>query len=332
MTPPAAVPAEPSPVEAAREAYEHTRRLLFPFHFERWLTLGFVAFLDQCGRGGVGGMMPGAPTGGRLPSPSSGVGSGGVGDVGTWFNAHLAVILLVAAAALALVVLVVAVTLWLGSRATFVYIDDVATGRAELTRPWKAHAALARSYFAWRFGLAASLLVAIALLAVTAVGGGLLIARGGIAGAGVGALVLIVLIPAFLLVLVAGGIAAIALRDFVAPLQMHGSLSCGAAVRVLRTLVRAHPGAFVLYLVLKIVFGLAQGVLLLAAACLTLCCILIPVVTQTALQPLFFFERAWSLYLLRQMGYDVLSAAAPAPPPAAPITNGGPDFAPAGAP
>jgi len=40
---------------------------------------------------------------------------------------------------------------------------------------------------------------------------------------------------------------------------------------------------------------------------LTCCCILLPVVTQTALQPLFFFERAWSLYLLRQMGYDLVT-------------------------
>jgi len=30
------------------------------------------------------------------------------------------------------------------------------------------------------------------------------------------------------------------------------------------------------------------------------------VVTQTVLQPLFFFERAWSLHLLRQMGYDLI--------------------------
>ena len=39
---------------------------------------------------------------------------------------------------------------------------------------------------------------------------------------------------------------------------------------------------------------------------MTLCCILLPVVTQTALQPLFFFERAWSLFFLRQMGHDLL--------------------------
>jgi hypothetical protein len=308
MSSPGVAAAEPSPVEAAREAYEHTRRLLFPFRFERWLTLGFVAFLDQCGRGGVGGVLPGGPRGAFPPSAFGGGGGGGGGsEVGTWFFAHLAIVLAVAAVALILIVVVAAVTLWLGSRATFVYIDDVATGRAELSRPWAAHAAQAQSYFAWRFGLAAALLASLVLLVVGAVSAVVLVARGGSAGAVAGLLLLIVLVPGFLIVLVGGGLAALALRDFVAPIQMHSHVSCGDAVHLTVALVKRYPGPLFLYLVLKIVFGVAQGVLILTGACLTLCCILIPVVTQTVLQPLFFFERAWSLYLLRQMGYDLLT-------------------------
>jgi hypothetical protein len=307
MSAPAIPTAEPSPIEAAREAVEHTRRLLFPFRFERWLTLGFVAFLDQCGRGGVGGTLPGGPTGGGLPSP--GTGSGGLSDLGSWFNAHLGVIVAFATGALVVIVAVVALMLWIGSRATFVYIDDVATGRAEVSRPWSAHAERANSYFAWRFGLAAAFLGAIAVMVAVAVGAALLIARGGVAGAGLGAVVLIVIIPVFFLLLLAGGLSAMALRDFVAPLQMFTGTSCGPAVRILLDLVRAHPVPFLLYVLLKVVFEVAQGVRLVFAACLTLCCILLPVVTQTALQPLFFFERAWSLYLLRQMGYDLVGGA-----------------------
>jgi hypothetical protein len=302
--------AEPSPVDAAREAYEHTRRLLFPFRFERWLTLGLVAFLDQCGRGGVGGAMPGTPPGAAFPSPK--IGTGDVPDIGSWFTAHLALIVGVAVAVLAVALVLVAAMVWVNSRATFVYIEDVATGRAELSRPWAAHAERANSYFAWRFGLAGSLLAAVALLVVLAVLAALLIARGGAAGAATGAVLLVVLVPAFLLVLVAGGLGAMALRDFVAPLQIHQQIPCGPAVRLLVGMVRAHPLPFLLYVVLKIVFEVVQGALLLAAACVTLCCILLPVVTQTALQPLFFFERAWSLYLLRHMGYDLVGKGRPA--------------------
>ena len=297
-----AVP-EPSPVDAARDAYEHTRRLLFPFRFERWLTLGLVAFLDQCGRGGVGGAMPGGPSGAGLPS---GTDTSGMSDIGSWFGAHLAIVVGIAVAVLLVVVIAVAVTVWIGSRATFVYIDDVASGRAELSRPWAAHRERANSYFAWRFGLAAALLASVALLVVLAVLAVMLIARSGTGGAAVGALLLVFVVPAFLLVLVAGGLGAMAMRDFVAPLQIHQQTSCGPAVRLLVSLVRAHPLPFLVYVILKMVFGVAQGMVLLAGACVTLCCILIPVVTQTALQPLFFFERAWSLYLLRQMGYDLL--------------------------
>jgi len=298
------VPArEPSPIDAATEAVEHTRRHLFPFHFERWLTLGLVAFLDQCGRGGVGGAIPGGPPAPGVPASGGGVGRG-VSEAGAWFTAHLALILGVAAGALAVGLLLVAVILWIQSRATFVYIDDVVTGRAELSRPWRAHAERAQSYFAWRFGLAAALLTAIALLVVVAVFSALLIARGG-SRAALGAILLIVLVPVFIALLVGGGLASVALRDFVAPLQMHSGLPCGPAVRILVSLVRAHPLAFLLYLLLKVVFGVAQGIVILLGACVTLCCILIPVVTQTALQPLFFFERAWPLYLLRQMGYDL---------------------------
>jgi len=318
MSTPGAAAPEPSPIDAAREAYEHTRRLLFPFRFERWLALGLVAFLDQCGRGGMGGAMPGGPPGLGWP-PSSGSHAGpDLSGLGAWLTAHVALIVTVAAAALAAIVAVLALILWIGSRATFVYVDDVATGRAEVSRPWSAHAERANSYFAWRFGLAAVLFVSMAVMVLLAVLSVVLIGRGEVGGATLGTLLLIALVPAFLLLLVAGGLAAQFLRDFVAPLQIHGRTSCGPAVRVLVGLVRAYPIPFLLYVILKIVFGVLQGMLLVAAACLTLCCILVPVVTQTALQPLFFFERAWSLCLLRQMGYDLLG---PEPLPAEPLAD-----------
>src|SRR4051812_25650108 len=100
---------EPSAVSAAGEAYERTRVLLFPFRFEHWLTLGLVAFLEQCGRGGVGGTLPGGPPG--VGWPPAGMGNGRVGDVsdvGAWFTAHLALIVTVATCALALAVLLIA--------------------------------------------------------------------------------------------------------------------------------------------------------------------------------------------------------------------------------
>ncbi|HET8645346.1 MAG TPA: hypothetical protein VFO85_07645, partial [Vicinamibacteria bacterium] len=64
----------PHVIDAARQALRHTRRHLFPPRPRAWLALGFVAFLDQCGRGTGfgGGGIPGAPpaTGGGFdPRP-----------------------------------------------------------------------------------------------------------------------------------------------------------------------------------------------------------------------------------------------------------------------
>jgi hypothetical protein len=72
-------------------------------------------------------------------------------------------------------------------------------------------------------------------------------------------------------------------------------------------LVRAHAGAFAVYVLLKLALGMLLGFAVLLAGCLTCCLAFLPVVSQTLLQPIFFFERAWSLFFLRRMGCDVFA-------------------------
>jgi hypothetical protein len=65
------------------------------------------------------------------------------------------------------------------------------------------------------------------------------------------------------------------------------------------------------------------GLAALVVGCCTCCCGFLPVVAQTVLQPAYYFERAWPLFLLRRLGYDVLPPAPPLPPatepPALPV-------------
>jgi hypothetical protein len=318
---PVAAP-EPSPIDAAAQALEHTRRHLFPFRFERWLALGLIAFLDQCGRGS-GGLGPNLQLGNPFSgaSPTAGEDGGGLGEVGAWIGAHVGLVVGLAALGIALIVALVALALWINSRATFVYVENVATGRTEIARPWRAHAERARSYFAWNFGFALAFMSV--LLVVVGLGAAAVLTLRGETHQMVLALVL--LVPLLLLLIFAASLFSVALRDFAAPIQMAAGVDCGDALRRVGSLVREHPVAFFLYIVLKVVFGVAQGMVVLVAACFTCCCILIPVVTQTFLQPLFFFERAWPLYLLRQMGYDLVTGAAASTPAAPPLQpTGGP--------
>lgn len=300
----------PSALDAAQRAIEHTRRQLFPFRFDRWLVLGCVAFLDQCGRrSGVAGFnVPGGPGGW---GGGGGPDHGDLARVGQWLATHAVIVGAVAAAVLTAVIAFMALVLWLNSRGVFMYVDNVASGRADFERPWREHAARAASYFAWSFGLALATLVACLLLLAAGVAAVVALVsgpRGSGLAAGLGLAAILIL---FLGVILAASLASVALRDFVAPLQIRTGLGCEAAIRVLMALVGAHPGAFVIYVLLKIVFSVASGIVVLVAACLTCCCALLPVVMQTALQPLFYFERAWPLFLLRQLGYDLVADAAP---------------------
>jgi hypothetical protein len=297
----------PSPIDAAQQAIDHTRRQLFPFRFERWLILGCVAFLDQCGRrSGIGGYNFSGPGGWGNAAPDQ----GDVSKAVEWLATHAFLVAGVAAALFTVVIAFSALILWLNSRGVFMYVDNVATGRADFERPWREHASRAASYFAWSFGLALAILVGLLLLGVAAAVAVVALVSGppgsGLtAGLGLGGIFIL-----FLLLIVIGSLASLALRDFVAPLQVRAGVGCREAMGLLAGLVRAHPGAFAVYVLLKIAYSIVAGILLMVAACLTCCCALLPVVMQTALQPLFYFERAWSLFLLRQLGYDLIVDAA----------------------
>ena len=307
-------PASVSPVDALRDAFAHTRRELFPVRFEKWLVLGLLAFLDQCGRSFRGGGGVGGRGHGPVPGTGSWPDGSGSGEVvawiqraAEWLSAHAALVAgVVVAGVLALAVLA-AVVLWVNARGVFMYLDDVVSARWDIARPWRQHADAASSYFGWSLGISLAMLFLVLLLVGTLATGAIAVATGRVQGSGAwlaaAAMTPVVLLLALALPCLA--LAAVALRDFVAPLQIATGLPAGAAARLLEALVLAHPGAFVLYLLLKIVVGVASGIVIALLGCLTCCIAFLPVVMQVVFQPLFFLERAFPVFLLRQLGYDV---------------------------
>ncbi|HVS04187.1 MAG TPA: hypothetical protein VMT16_15595 [Thermoanaerobaculia bacterium] len=292
------------------------RRRLFPFRLERWLALGFVSFLDGCGRGAASGgfQLPGGP--GGAPGGGGLGGRDGAADLAglwAWIGEYLGIILAVAALALMVIVALVAVVLWINSRGVFMYLDDVATGRFEVVRPWREHRDRAWSYFGWSFGVAMAgllallmLLMPLAWMVVSLVSGA---TNAGAIAAGLGSGCLLVLL------MVALSLFSLVLRDFAAPLQVSLGVSCGRALREAGRLIAAHPGAFAAYLGLKIAFSIAAGIVAFLTGCFTCCIGFLPVISHTLLQPILYFERAWSLSLLRQAGHDPFPAEAAPPPP-----------------
>jgi hypothetical protein len=302
-----------SVVDAAHEAAQHTRRHLLPVSPLKWLTLGFLAFLDQCGRSFAGG----GPQGGNgMPMrrwPGSLGGGHGIHEavdtartVSEWLSDHALLVMSCVAAGILAVAAVLAVVLWINARGSFMYLDNVASGRADIRRPWREHAGAAWSYFGWRYALSFGsfmvfvLVIGIVLASVLGVLNGRVNSSAGLALLALVPMVVVLLLSAPILAL-----ALVALRDFVAPLQMSTGLSCGSAAGLLETLITAQPGAFIVYALLKLLFVVLTSVLVAVVSCLTCCIGFLPLVKQTIFQPLYYFERAWPLFLLRQLGYDL---------------------------
>jgi hypothetical protein len=283
------------------------RAKLFPFSFVGWITLGFVSLLESCGSGSGGGGLQNRMSGpGSFEDPTQLAES-----ALAWIAAHMIIFV----SALMAVMVLSLLFMWLRSRTVFVYIDDVASGRFDLVRPWGEHGAHADSFFI--LSLIVQGAAFILLVLIIGLGGFFLLwARASEWGAG--AMLMGALPIAFILVLaiLLAAVLNMVLRDFVAPLQITRNLGAREAGGVFMSMFAQSPGLLIGYALLKLAVSIAVG-LMVAIACVLTCCIgVLPLIHQTLFQPIYYAERAWSLKLLAQMGDDVFSKLMP--PAAAP--------------
>jgi hypothetical protein len=292
---------------AAEKAIADVKERLFPFRLPHWLLLGLVSFLEQCGSGGSSGFFP--------PGPGGNVDEDLLPRAGDWLGSHVVLAILVSVLVLTVIVVALVVTTWLSSRGVVMYVEAVATGGTDVVGSFSRSGEAANSLFAWRF--LASLGTFVALLVT--VGTGIVLALSARSGNGATAVMSLLACVALaflaLAIVVAGSLFALALVDFAAPIQWSRKVSCGEALGLLLPPLRLHGLSFLGYVLLKAVVGAAAGVALLFACCL--CCLaVLPVISHTLLQPVFFFQRAFANRLLEQMGFEIMRPLhQPGPPP-----------------
>ncbi|GBC85771.1 hypothetical protein HRbin11_02224 [bacterium HR11] len=158
-------------LEALPPAWAHVRRVLFqPFDIGRWLILGFLSFLQSLGEGGFNVNLPSFSG----PERAEPVDRKVLQEVLRWVSEHWPLLMGICGVLLVLGVGLVLLLMWLSARGTFAYLDCIVTNRAEVRRPWRAHRAIANSYFAFRVvvGLVTlAVLVAITVPVVVLVAG-----------------------------------------------------------------------------------------------------------------------------------------------------------------
>ena len=270
-------------------AIEHTKAILFsPFDLNRWLTIGFCAWLATLGEN----------SGSNFNYEKH---SNETDQVVTFMTQHPMLI-----GSLVVVGIVLSVVfLWLSSRGRFMLYHCVLYNTAQVTHPWHYYQHLASSLF--RFRLALMLIV----LAYTLV---MVVTFTSIFGPvweitnleTIGPFMLF--LPILIILPICVGLCDVLTNDFVLPIMHKHTLTCKAAWGKIWTLIGSHKTDVFLYILFKILFAVAIGAALFIVGLLTCgcaCCLTaLPYIGTVILLPIFTFKRSFSLLYLRQFGQD----------------------------
>jgi len=306
-----------SVTEPIAPAIERTRQMLFrPFDFQKWITLGFCAFLANLGfgsggggGGGNGGFGGPGGGGGNADSPEELIEQGK-----QWVIDHFEWIVLGVMCFVIFVAIVSTLVMWLSSRGQFLFVAGVARDRAEVREPWREFRELGNSLFWFRVWF--SLAIFLVLLAALVTCG--LLAWPDIHNERFGVMSAVALalgVTTFLVVVIVGAVIEVFLYHFVVPIMYLRRVTAMQGWHEFNHAIFAdYKGTLVLYLLFQIVLGVAIGVISTLAMCLTCCIAALPFVGTVILLPLFVFHRSYTLYFLEQFGPEWQFIT---PPPAA---------------
>jgi len=305
--------------EPLGRAWDRMKLALFkPFDLNKWLIVGFNAFLAALLDGHGGGS--GARAGGhdrlsfgeflRLP----GRGWEWLMDHPGWFVGILFIVFF-------LICLAILLT-WLSSRGTFMFIDSVALNRAEIAKPWREKSMEGNSLFIWRlvFGLM-TLAGIILIFAVFFRGASYLYHT--VHPGHVPVFFIVIMAMILLGFFIVVGYITLFLTGFVAPLQFKHGLTTTQAWSRFLPIFSKHLFHFILFGFVWFILNFAVVMIIIFAGLMT-CCIgllimIIPYVGTVATLPIWYTFRAYTLEYLAQFGpeYDLFPAPDGGPVPEA---------------
>jgi MFS family permease len=303
-------PNKVSVIDPISPAIERVKVMLFkPFDLGRWFIIGFCAWLAYLGTGGGGGGGGGGPqwnVPGKQHEQHPEIAEG-VDIAKEYILANLFWIIPTAVIIIAAIICLGLLIAWLNSRGRFMFLHCVAENKSEVKVPWRKFRKHANSLFLFRIVLGIIGLVIIALPVFSIVVLIIMTATetlpfaASIPGIIIFGMVIFVLSIALFLV-----------RkftfDFVVPIMFLRTASCVTGWREFLTILSINKARFTVYILFQIVISIVIGTIIFIGACIgcCLCCasilLIIPYIGTVILLPLLVFERAYSLYYLRQFG------------------------------
>jgi len=293
-----------SVIDPINPAIERVKQMLFrPFDLGRWFNIGFCAWLAYLFSGG-------------FANPYRGQGHPGavIGQIKEFVFGNLVWVVPLIISGGVLIIALAMVIVWLRSRGEFMFLHCVALNRDEVREPWHKFRQQGNSLFLFRIVLGIIGAVSVGMLILPIIL--LIVLVAGKSGDSVNLMLVagvILLTMLFVVVLICLALVRKFTMDFVVPIMFLRTAGCVDGWREFMQLLSGRKGAFALYVLFQIVIAMAVGMIVVATICLTCCCaccvMMIPYLGTVLLLPIFVFQRAYSLYYLRQFGpqFDVFA-------------------------
>lgn len=269
-----------SPLEDARL---WTARVLFESPDpKKWFALGFCAWLSLLAGGGGGNFNWRADTFeefGSLPELTP-----------AWIVGIVAIVLVV----LGLLVLL----MWLASRGTFMFLDGVARDQVGIGAAWNEYAREANSLFRWQLLLSGGV-----VLLFLGIGLAWFWLVDGTVGAFGDRWPLALAAGLFFFgTMIVFGLVQFVIRELAVPIMYLRRSTLGPAWREAIGIVTRHPGSWILYILFRILVGLAVVVLTVLSMIFTCCIAALPYIGTVIRLPIHVFVKSYNLYFISQFG------------------------------
>jgi len=288
-------------LEPLSRAWTRMKLALFkPFDLNKWMVMGFTAFLatlmDGHNRGGgSGGDRSGADWEDIIDGPRY---------AWEWLLDHTWW-LMFGIFIVCVIIFVVVLFTWLSSRGKFMFLDNVVQDKAEVVKPWHQFKELGNSLFLWRlcYGF-----FVFGLFMVFFVIGFIRMAQiyDETGFSYVPVLFILQMVLMFILMLIIFGYISMFLDHFVVPIMYKNNMRVLSAWSNFITLLSQHFLYFILYGLLIFVLTVAIIILIiffgLFTCCLGFLLLMIPYIGSVMTLPITYTIRALGLEFLAQFG------------------------------
>lgn len=301
-----------SVLEAVNEAIEKTKVILFrPFNLEKWMIIGFCAWLANLLQGGGGG-------GGsfrrfhRHPEEVK----AHIFHAIDFCRTHLLFIIPAAVALFCIIAIIIIILLWLSSRGKFMFVDCLAKNKAHIIEPWKTFKKQANGLFGFRLLLLLTVLLWVIALAAVAIWF-ISLARLSNAGGVIIGLIICAMIFVSIIISLFFFLIRVLTFDFVVPIMFLQKTGISASWAKFSNLLWQNFWSFALYLLFKLLIFICIAAIVAAITIFACCCLcgtgiilFIPYIGTVIFLPLISFQALYSLCYLRKFGteYDVFAA------------------------